>query len=117
MRYIHLTINERIRIEIFSLFGFFTRSIAKFLNRHCSTIARELFCNKFNGFYCAETTQILYSKCCLSCLYKGKFSDAVVKIISTKISEKWSPEQIIHAIFNETISFKIVYNWIYQGNI
>lgn len=103
MSYTHLTINERIRIEIFSLFGFSTRFIAKILNRHHSTIARELSRNKSNGFYCAETAHFLYSKRRLSRFPKAKFSYAVAQIISCKIAEKWSPEQIVHAVFNGTI--------------
>lgn len=117
MSYTHLTINERIRIEIFSLFGFSTRFIAKILNRHHSTIARELSRNKSNGFYCAETAHFLYSKRRLSRFPKVKFSYAVAQIISGKIAEKWSPEQIVHAVFNGTISFKTIYNWIYQGKV
>ena len=110
MSYTNLTINERIRIEIFSFFGFSTHSIAKILNRHHCTIIRELSRNKSNDFYCAATAQFLYSKRRLSCSPKDKFFDAFAKIISNKISEKCSPEQIIHAIFNKTISFKTVYN-------
>ena len=36
--YTHFTINERIRIKIFSLFSFSTHSITKLLNHHHSTI-------------------------------------------------------------------------------
>ena len=50
MSYNHLTIKDRIRIEVFSLFGFSTRFIAKILSRHHSTIARELSRNKSKGF-------------------------------------------------------------------
>ncbi|WP_373244031.1 helix-turn-helix domain-containing protein, partial [Megamonas funiformis] len=42
MSYHHLTISERIRIEVLSILGYSTRFIAKFLHRHHSTIAREL---------------------------------------------------------------------------
>ena len=50
MSYNHLTIKDRIRIEVFSLFGFSTRFIAKILGRHHSTIACELSRNKSKGF-------------------------------------------------------------------
>lgn len=117
MSYNHLTIKDRIRIEIFSLFGFSTRFIAKILSRHHSTIARELSRNKSKGFYHAETAQSLYAKRRMSNFPKGKFSDAIARIISDKISEKWSPEQIVHTVLNETVSFKTIYKWIYQGKI
>ena len=42
MSYHHITISERIRIEVLSILGYSTRFIAKFLHRHHSTIAREL---------------------------------------------------------------------------
>ena len=38
----HLTISERIRIEVLSILGYSTRFIAKFLHRHHFTIARTL---------------------------------------------------------------------------
>ena len=46
MSYHHLTISERIRIEVLSILGYSTRFIAKLLLRHHSTIARELSRNK-----------------------------------------------------------------------
>ena len=112
MNYNHLTIKDRIRIEVFS-----TCFTAKILGRHHSTIAREFSRNKSKGFYHAETAQSLYAKRRMSNFPKGKFSDAIARIISDKISEKWSPEQIVHTVLNETISFKTIYKWIYQGKI
>ena len=88
MSYNHLTIKDRIRIEIFSLFGFSTRFIAKILGRHHSTIARELSRNKSKDFYHAETAQSLYTQRRMSNFPKGKFSDAMGQIISDKIAEK-----------------------------
>ena len=49
MSYHHLTISERIRIEVLSILGYSTRFIAKFLHRHHSTIARELSRNKIKA--------------------------------------------------------------------
>jgi len=51
MSYHHLTISERIRIEVLSILGYSTRFIAKFLHRHHSTIARELSRNKIENEY------------------------------------------------------------------
>ena len=42
MSYKHLNTFERTRVEILSKMGYSTRQIAKQLNRHHSTIAREL---------------------------------------------------------------------------
>ena len=54
MSYHHLTISERIRIEVLSILGYSTRFIAKFLHRHHSTIARELSRNNFENNYCSN---------------------------------------------------------------
>ena len=42
MNYHHLTISERIRIEVLSILGYSTRFIAKFLHRHHSTVVKIL---------------------------------------------------------------------------
>ncbi|MCU7210552.1 helix-turn-helix domain-containing protein, partial [Turicibacter sanguinis] len=42
MSYKHLNTFERTRIEVLSKMGYSTRQIAQQLNRHHSTIAREL---------------------------------------------------------------------------
>ncbi len=62
MSYYHLTISERIRIEVLSILGYSTRFIAKFLHRHHSTIARELSRNKFENNYCSTFAHNNYLK-------------------------------------------------------
>ncbi|WP_369681206.1 transposase [Megamonas hypermegale] len=109
----HFTIKDCIHIEIFSLFGFSTRFIAKILSRHHSTIARELSRNKSKDFYHAETAQSLYTKRRMSNFPKDKFSDIIGQIISDKITEKLSPEQIVHTVLNGIIFLKTIYKWIY----
>ena len=46
-----LIISERIRIEVLSILGYFTRFITKFLHHHHSTIAQELSRNKIENEY------------------------------------------------------------------
>ena len=62
MSYHHLTISERIRIEVLSILGYSTRFIAKFLHRHHSTIARELSRNKFENEYVSTSAHNKYLK-------------------------------------------------------
>ena len=38
-------------------------------------------------------------------------------IISKKLHENWSPEQISNALLNGKLSFKTIYNWIYTGKL
>ena len=62
MSYHHLTISERIRIEVLSILGYSTRFIAKFLHRHHSTIARELSRNKIKNEYVSISAHNNYLK-------------------------------------------------------
>ena len=62
MSYNSLTISERIRIEVLSILGYSTRFIAKFLYRHHSTIAWELFRNKIENKYISTFTYNKYIK-------------------------------------------------------
>ncbi|MBM6651846.1 IS30 family transposase, partial [Megamonas funiformis] len=38
-------------------------------------------------------------------------------LISEKLHENWSPEQISNALLNGKLSFKTIYNWIYIGKL
>ena len=38
-------------------------------------------------------------------------------LISEKLHENWSPEQISNALLNDKLSFKTIYNWIYIGKL
>ena len=60
MSYKHLNTFERTRIEVLSKMGYSTRQIAQQLNRHHSTIARELKRNT-QKTYQAELACLLYT--------------------------------------------------------
>lgn len=116
MSYNHLTISERIRIEVLSFLGYSTRFIAKFLQRHHSTVARELSRNKKQDFYDADSAQEAYSSRRHNS-FRSKFSTTISSIIAEKLSQNWSPEQIANTVLADELSFKTIYNWIYQGKI
>ena len=113
MSYHHLTISERIRIEVLSILGYSTRFIAKFLHRHHSTIARELSRNKFENNYCSTSAHNNYLKRRKNSSHSSKYNDVFSNLISEKLHENWSPEQISNALLNGKLSFKTIYNWIY----
>ena len=115
MSYHHLTISERIRIEVLSILGYSTRFIAKFLHRHHSTIARELSRNKFENNYCSTSAHNNYLKRRKNSSHSSKYNDVFSNLISEKLHENWSPEQISNALLNDKLSFKTIYNWIYIG--
>ncbi len=70
MSYHHLTISERIRIEVLSILGYSTRFITKYLERRKNS----------------------------SC--SSKYNDVLSNLISEKLHENWSPEQISNALLN-----------------
>ena len=75
MSYHHLTISERIRIEVLSILGYSTRFIAKFLHRHHSTIARELSCNKFENEYVSTSAHNKYLERRKNSSHSNKFTN------------------------------------------
>ena len=106
MSYHHLTISERIRIEVLSILGYSTRFIAKFLHRHHSTIARELSRNKIENEYVSISAHNNYLKRRKNSSHSSKYNDVLSNLISEKLHENWSPEQISNALLNGKLSFK-----------
>lgn len=45
---------------------------------------------------------------------KNKSTKEIIQTIKEKLSLKWSPEQIAGTLYKGTLSFKIIYNWIYS---
>jgi len=84
MSYSHLTTFERGRLETLLRLGWSTRQIAKELNRHYSTMARELKRNSTNE-YASEVAQKKYIERRKDCKPKGKWSVSLVKIIEGKL--------------------------------
>ena len=118
MSYHHLTISERIRIEVLSILGYSTRFIAKLLHRHHSTIARELSRNKIKNEYVSTSAHNKYLERRKNSSHSNKYNEFLSSnLISEKLHENWSPEQISNALLNGKLSFKTIYNWIYIGKL
>ena len=116
MSYHHLSTFERTRIEVLSKMGYSTRRIAKQLNRHHSTISRELKRNT-QEIYQAELADELARQRRLVCHRPEKKSEKVIQTIQHYLKLTWSPEQISNTILKGIISFKSIYRWIYYGTI
>ena len=116
MSYKHLNTFERTRIEVLSKMGYSTRQIAQQLNRHHSTIARELKRNT-QETYQAELADELAGKRRLVCRCPEKKSEEVIQTIQHYLKLTWSPEQISNTVLKGVISFKTIYRWIYDGTI
>ena len=80
MSYHHLNTFERIRIEVPSKMRYSARQIAGQLNRHHSTIARELKWNT-QKTYQAKLADELAGKHRLVCQYPETKSEEVIQII------------------------------------
>ena len=119
MRYTHLTTFERGKLELLYTQGKSTRSIARELGRHHSTIARELNRNKNDTVYQAEIAQGAYQKRRQRSIPIGKYSLEFAGLLEEKLQETWSPEQIAGRMKTcsngQTVSFKTIYRWLYSG--
>ncbi|MTN56962.1 IS30 family transposase [Turicibacter sanguinis] len=116
MSYKHLNTFERTRIEVLSKMGYSTRQIAQQLNRHHSTIARELKRNT-QKTYQAELAEELAGQRRLSCRCPEKKSEQVIQTIQHYLKLTWSPEQISNTVLKGVLSFKTIYRWIYDETI
>ena len=119
MSYSHFTLKERIKIEIFFEMGYSSRKIAGILGRSHTSVSREIKRNfMLKNEYKAEKAHKKYKMNKSKCGRKGKFTKELSKIISKKLRATWSPEQI-QFYDNKSIgvSFKTIYNWLYQGKL
>ena len=114
--YSHFTPFERGRILELLKLGYSHLEIAKRLNRHRSSVDREIKRNSLNGIYDPQITESMYS---LRQKSKNKFTkvDLFKETIKEHILLKWSPEQISNTILKEKVSFSSIYRWIYLNKI
>ncbi len=115
MNHTHLTLIERGKLEAYLALNFSCRKIANLLGRHHSTIIREINRNKKD--YHSITAQNNYDNRRKNNLGNIKFSQDIITIIEEKLQCTWSPEQIANTVLYGKISFKTIYNWIYEGKI
>jgi IS30 family transposase len=118
MSYRHLTTEERVQLGLLKELGWSTREIAKKLERHHSTIAREW---KRNGkaTYHAREAQEAYQNRRKELGYKGKATSTLQEFVEQKLELSWSPEQIAGYLITQEelpkVSFKTIYRWLYLG--
>lgn len=116
MSYSHFSTAERVKLETLHALGWSTRQIAKVLNRHHGSIARELHRNTPNNQpYRAEAALLLVDRRRQKRPRPSKCSFARKVIIEEKLRLTWSPEQIAQGLPDLKISFKTIYRWLYAG--
>lgn len=119
----HLTAEERGVIEYALEKGTAISTIALELNRHPSTIYREIRRNSMK-----QGKQALYSAYPYRAQNAGnlakirrkrsrkpsKYTPRIEALITTYLDKKWSPEQIVNGLPRVNVSVKTIYNWIYS---
>lgn len=115
MSHNHLNTFERGKIEVLHKLGYSGRKIASELNRHHSTISREL--KRLEGIYISELAEKDYKEKRINSRYKGKITDELKGLIDEHLGKTWSPEQIANTVGKGIISFKTIYNWIYDEKL
>lgn len=96
--------------------GYLMRQIAGQLNRHDSTIARELKRNT-QQMYRAEWAEELVEQRRLVCRRLDKKAEEAIQTLQHYLKLIWSPEQISNTILKSVILCKTIYRWIYDGAI
>jgi len=115
--YHHFSICERAKIEELNKLGFSARSIAKRINRHHSSVSRELTRLDDDIPYQAEIAHANYSAKRVNSKPKGKHNQGLKDMVKEKLLATWSPEQIANTVTLGKLCFKTIYRWIYQGRI
>src|ERR1700712_2887703 len=91
-----MSLHERVQIEKYLDKGFSASSIAILLDRHKSTISREIRNTHYNA-YSAFDAHIRSTKLCSEKNYgrsKILSNRDLLKYILSKLRKRWSPEQI-----------------------
>ena len=116
MSYKHLTIEDRSKIEVLYHEGYTASQITEAVGRHRSTIYREFKRVKSDSY----DAQLAQDNATDHKSLKGrrpKHTPELIQDIQTKLELTWSPEQIVGRCYQNRLSLKTIYNWIYQGVI
>lgn len=109
----NITLTERIQIKALWDQGFKAPYIAKYLNRHKTSIYRELSKKKPDGAYDYLYANNLSSSNMSRNRYQGPDANTISLIEKKIINEQWSPEQISGWLkLHHDIS--VSHTWIYQ---
>ena len=114
--YKHLTRDERYQIAILLKAGKRQNEIAILMNRHSSSISRELTRNRGQRGYRPKQAQALSQARMRACDNSRRVSDETWAVVDAKLAETWSPEQIsghLKANDQPRVSHECIYRHIY----
>ena len=110
--YIQLIQEERYHISVLCKEGYSKADTARKVNRHISTISRELNRNTGKKGYRPKQAQEKALKRRYTSRKAIKFTDKVRQIVDKKISEQYSPDQVSGKL--KMSGIHISHEWIYQ---
>ncbi|MDP2025815.1 IS30 family transposase [Sulfuriferula sp.] len=116
MKYTHLTQDERYQIAILAKAGHDKSEIARLMERHKSTISREMTRNRGARGYRPKQAHALSQSRIRAAQNSPRVAAATWAIVDVKLAETWSPEQISgHLKVNRqaTVSHEAFYQHIY----
>jgi len=116
MNYTHLTQDERYQIAILLKAGHKQSDVARLMNRHPSTISRELGRNRGQRGYRPKQAHEFSQARMRACENGRRVSAKTWAFVQAKLGELWSPEQIsgyLKACGQPGISHETVYQHIY----
>ena len=116
MNYSHLTQDERYQIAILNKAGHDQSDIARVMNRHKSTIGREMKRNRGERGYRPKQAQAFSQARMRACENGPRIAAETWAIVEVKLAETWSPEQIAGHLKVEgqpTVSHEAIYQRIY----
>ena len=112
-KYNQITVEERYHIYAYKKAGFCPKEIAQMPGRHKSAIYRELNRNKGERGYRPKQAHEKARHRRQTACKAVKMTPELVKLIESKVSEDWSPEQISGWLFDEQ-SERLSHERIYQ---
>ena len=116
MTYTHLTQDERYQIAILSKAGHDRSDIAQVMNRHKSTIGREMQRNRGERGYRPKQAHAFSQARMRACENSPRIATETWAVVDIKLAETWSPEQIsgyFKANGKPTVSHEAIYQRIY----
>ena len=116
MTYTHLTQDERYQIAILAKAGHDQSQIAEVMNRHRSTISRELRRNRGQRGYRPKQAHEFSQARMRACENGPRIADATWAYVDQQLGELWSPEQISGRLEERglpSVSHESIYRRIY----
>jgi len=119
MRYRQITHEERKWIGFFKQLGFLASDIARVLDRHRSTITREIQRNskKYDGSYRPEVADSYARSRRSRSRRNWRFTEADLRLVANCLKKEWSPEQVserLELMGKLRISHETIYRYIWE---